>query len=190
MKELARKTRETNIEAKLLLYGSGTYNIDTSIGFFNHMLETLSKHARFDLELKCIGDIKVDFHHSVEDCGIVLGKLVYDSLFPIQNIERFGNASVVMDEACVECDLDISNRGFLFFDLDLSGKVGDFDCELVEEFFKAFSMNSGISIHIHKKRGKNNHHIIEATFKSFAVALRRACVINHNANIPSTKGIL
>ncbi|MDD6056023.1 MAG: imidazoleglycerol-phosphate dehydratase HisB [Helicobacter sp.] len=190
MKECIRETKETKISAKLEVYGSGVAKIDTKIGFFNHMLESLAKHANWDLELKCDGDLEVDFHHSVEDCGIVLGQLLKESLFPIAKVERFGNASIVMDEACVECDLDLSNRPFLFFEIPLSGKVGEFDCELVEEFFRAVVVNAGISAHIVAKRGKNQHHLIEASFKSFAVALRRACVVNEALGIPSTKGVL
>ncbi|TLD88149.1 imidazoleglycerol-phosphate dehydratase HisB [Helicobacter sp. MIT 05-5294] len=190
METLTRNTKETQITATLEVYGEGKAEIETKIGFFNHMLESLCKHANWNLQLQCIGDLEVDFHHSVEDCGIVIGSLLKSLLFPIQKIERFGNASIVMDEACVECDLDISNRPFLVFDLELDGKVGDFDCELVEEFFRAVVMNAGISAHIIKKRGKNKHHLIEAAFKAFAVALRRASAKNETLGIPSTKGVL
>ncbi|MDE5603264.1 MAG: imidazoleglycerol-phosphate dehydratase HisB [Helicobacter sp.] len=190
MESLTRTTKETNITAKLDIYGMGEANIQTGIGFFDHMLHSLCKHARWDLELFCKGDLHIDFHHSVEDCGIVIGQLLKQSLFPIQKIERFGNASIVMDESCVECDLDISNRPFLVFELDVEGKVGNFDCELIEEFFRALVFNAGISTHIIQKRGKNNHHLIEATFKAFAVAIRRASLKNENIEIPSTKGIL
>ncbi|WP_298497108.1 imidazoleglycerol-phosphate dehydratase HisB [Helicobacter sp. UBA3407] len=190
MKTLTRNTKETKITATLEVYGEGKAEISTKIGFFNHMLESLCKHANWNLKLQCVGDVEVDFHHSVEDCGIVLGALLKDSLFPIQKVERFGNASIVMDEACVECDLDLSNRPFLFFDLETRGKVGNFDCELVEEFFRAVVINAGISAHIVQKRGKNQHHLIEASFKAFAVALRRAIARNEALGIPSTKGIL
>lgn len=190
METLTRNTKETQITATLEVYGEGKAEIATKIGFFNHMLESLCKHSNWNLKLQCEGDLEVDFHHSVEDCGIVIGTLLKNSLFPIQRIERFGNASIVMDEACVECDLDLSNRPFLFFDLNVVGKVGDFDCELVEEFFRAVVVNAGISAHIVKKRGKNKHHLIEAAFKSFAVALRRAATKNDTIGIPSTKGVL
>ncbi len=190
MKSLNRKTKETNISAKLALQGSGNSNISTGIGFFNHMLESFSKHSLIDLEIDCNGDLEVDFHHSVEDCGIVIGKLLESSLYPISNIERFGFASVVMDEACVECSIDISNRAFLVFDVPLSGKIGDFDVELIEEFFKSLVCNANISVHIIYKRGKNLHHITEAVFKSVAVALRNALKQNKRIQIPSTKGIL
>lgn len=190
MKTLKRETKETSIEASLELYGSGKSSIDTGIGFFNHMLESFSKHSLIDLELKCSGDLEVDFHHSVEDCGIVIGKLLHESLYPVGNIERFGYASIVMDEACVETSLDISRRAFLVFEAPLKGKIGEFDCELVEEFFKAVVFNAVLSTHIIYKRGKNNHHIAEAIFKSFAVALRNALKTNERVSMPSTKGIL
>lgn len=196
-KKLARKTKETVIKAQLLLYGSGDSKIETGIGFFNHMLESFVKHSLIDLELNCKGDLGVDSHHSVEDCGIVLGQLLGQSLYPARNIERFGFASIVMDEACVECSLDICNRAFLVFESPFNAlgkitppKVGEFDCELVEEFFRALTSNANISAHIIFKRGKNAHHIIEATFKSFAVALRSAIKTNERVKMPSTKGVL
>ncbi len=192
---LERNTKETQIQLSLQLYGIGTSNIKTGIGFFNHMLEAFAKHALINLELICQGDLEVDMHHSVEDCGIVLGQALRKSIFPVQNIERFGNSAVVMDEACTSCDIDISNRAFLLFDMQVAqngfyGKVGDFDVELVEEFFRAVVMQAGISTHIVLQRGKNLHHIIESTFKAFAVSLRRAITKNPNIHIPSTKGCL
>ena len=190
MQTLTRHTKETQITASLEVYGNGTGEIDTGIGFFNHMLQSLCKHANWNLNLHCKGDLEVDFHHSVEDCGIVIGTLLKQSLFPLSKVERFGNASIVMDESCVECDLDLSNRPFLICEIPVSGKVGEFDCELAEEFFRAVVVNAGISAHIITKRGKNNHHLLEASFKAFAVALRRACAKNEALGIPSTKGIL
>ena len=190
MQELTRETKETNITCKIDIQGSGISNIDTGIGFFDHMLEALSKHSSIDLDIKCKGDLHVDDHHSVEDCGIVLGQLLKKEIFPISNVERYGNATVVMDEAAVSCAMDLSNRPFLVYDIELSDKVGTFDVELVEEFFHALVMNSGITCHIIFERGKNKHHIIEAAFKAFAVALRRALVENKKLGIPSTKGVL
>lgn len=190
MKSLTRTTKETNISASLNLYGSGKSSIDTGIGFFNHMLESFAKHSLIDLEIISKGDLEVDSHHSVEDCGIVIGKLLFESLYPVSNIERFGFSSIVMDEACVECSIDISNRAFFVFNAPLSGKIGDFDSELVEEFFKAIVFNSHLSAHIVFKRGKNMHHISETIFKSFAVSLRNAIKINERISIPSTKGVL
>jgi len=188
--EIKRVTKETDIFVKLDIYGVGKYNIDTGIGFFNHMLETFAKHAYFDLEIVCKGDLEIDFHHSVEDVGIVLGEALNRSIYPLKNKERFGDAIVVMDESAVESALDLSNRPFLIYEVDLTGKIGDFDCELFEEFFRAFVFNAKITAHIIKKRGKNRHHIAEATFKSLAIALRRALKESKIATIPSTKGIL
>ena len=185
-----RKTKETDITVSLNLYGTGKSNIDTGVGFLNHMLESFSKHSLIDLDVKCIGDTHIDDHHSVEDVGIVIGSLLCEALYPAKSIERFSNVAIVMDEACVECDMDLSNRPFLVFDLNLSGKVGDFDTELTEEFFRALILNSSISAHIIQKRGKNKHHIIEAAFKSVGVAIRRAITKNDRIGIPSTKDML
>lgn len=193
MQTLQRDTKETQIKADLEIYGSGKSQIKTQIGFFNHMLEAFSKHALFDLELECKGDAEVDYHHSVEDCGIVIGALLKQSIYPANGIERFGNGAVVMDEACVECDLDISNRAFLVFDTQnckYSGKIGNFDVELVEEWLRAVCFNANLSVHIYVKRGKNLHHITEAIFKVFALALRRALLKNSKITTPSTKGSL
>ena len=155
------------------------------------MLEALSKHSGIDIELMCQGDTHIDDHHSVEDCGIVIGKALKDENFPIEAVERYGNATVVMDEAAVTCALDLSNRPFLVYDnFELFGKVGSFDVELAEEFFHALVMNAGITCHIVCERGKNKHHIIEASFKALAVALRRALAPNAKIGIPSTKGVL
>jgi imidazoleglycerol-phosphate dehydratase len=190
MVEIQRVTKETDINAKLELYGSGKSNIKTDIGFFDHMLEAFTKHGLLNIELTCTGDRHVDFHHSVEDVGIVIGEALKKEIFPIENVERFGEATVVMDEAAVNCALDLSNRPFLHFEIELDGKIGDFDTELVEEFFRAVSFNAGLTVHIVALRGKNRHHIVEAAFKSFAVALRRATSKNSRVGIPSTKGIL
>ena len=189
-KELKRVTKETSIEIKADLQGSGVSKIDTGIGFFDHMLEAFSKHSFIDLEITCRGDLHVDFHHSVEDIGIVLGQILKDLLYPLQNVERFSNSVVVMDEAAVECDMDLSNRAYLVYEIEADGKIGAFDVELCEEFFRAVVVNAGISMHLIKKRGKNKHHIIEAAFKAFALSLRRALVKNDRAGTPSTKGVL
>jgi imidazoleglycerol-phosphate dehydratase len=187
---IERKTKETEIVVKLNLYGQGSAKIDTGIGFFNHMLEAFAKHAHIDLEVFCKGDREVDDHHSVEDVGIVMGQAFHKALYPVERIERYGNATVVMDEASVSCDLDVSNRGFLVFELPIGGKVGAFDVELVEEFFRAFTFNVPLTLHLIYNRGRNKHHIIEASFKALAVALRRAVAVNEKAGIPSTKGVL
>jgi imidazoleglycerol-phosphate dehydratase len=185
-----RKTKETDINLNLELNGSGQSEISTGIGFFDHMLEAFSKHSCIDLKLSCKGDTHVDFHHSVEDVGIVLGQALHEALFPVGAIERYGNATVVMDEAAVSCDLDISNRPFLVYELALWDKIGEFDTELVEEFFRAVVFNAHLSVHLIQQRGKNRHHIVEAAFKAFAVALRRALLANERIKVPSTKGVL
>ncbi|WP_457747839.1 imidazoleglycerol-phosphate dehydratase HisB [Sulfurimonas sp.] len=185
-----RKTKETNITISLDLNGTGKSSISTGVGFLDHMLESFSKHSLIDLDISCKGDTHIDDHHSVEDVGIVLGGLLAEAIYPVKNMERFGSANIVMDEACVSCDLDLSNRPFLVYELNVHGKVGQFDTELVEEFFRAFVLNSRISAHIIELRGKNKHHIIEAAFKSVAVALRRAAAKNDRVGTPSTKGKL
>jgi len=185
-----RKTKETNITISLDINGTGKSNIKSGVGFLDHMLESFSKHSLIDLNIVCKGDTHIDDHHSVEDIGIVLGSLIGEAIYPVKNMERFGSANIVMDEACVSCDLDLSNRPFIVYELDVSGKVGNFDTELVEEFFRAFVLNARISTHIIELRGKNKHHIIEAAFKSLAVALRRATAKNSRVGIPSTKDVL
>jgi imidazoleglycerol-phosphate dehydratase len=185
-----RTTKETDITISLDIDGSGKSDINTGVGFLDHMLESFSKHSLIDLKIECKGDTHIDDHHSVEDVGIVLGALLAEAIYPVKEMERFGSANIVMDEACVSCDLDLSNRPFLVFELDVNGKVGQFDTELVEEFFRAFVLNARISMHMIELRGKNKHHIIEAAFKSVAVALRRATTKNTRVGIPSTKDVL
>lgn len=187
-----RATKETKIELELELYGRGSAQIQTGIGFFDHMLSAFVKHAWIDLSLRCEGDLQVDFHHSVEDCGIVLGSAIKEAIYPAQNIERFGDSVVVMDEAAVSAALDFSNRAFLVFDCPSlkRGKIGEFDAELVEEFFRALAFNANLTLHISQIRGENLHHVAEAAFKAFAVAFRRAININERAGVPSTKGVL
>ena len=189
MTQIKRETKETKIEISVELNGSGKYNISTGIGFFDHMLETLSKHSGIDMEIFCEGDIDVDFHHTVEDVGIVLGEALHKEIFPISNIERFSNAVAILDEAAVECDLDIGGRPYLVYELPLEGSVREFDMELVEEFFKSLAFNFKIAVHLIMKRGKNRHHIVESAFKSFAVALRRGLEYRIDET-PSTKGVL
>lgn len=190
MIEITRKTKETDISVKFELYGSGKNEISTGIGFFDHMLSAFAKHSLIDLELVCKGDLDIDAHHSVEDCGIVLGQAFAQALYPVGNIERFGECVMVMDEASVRSALDISGRSFLVFKAKMKDKIGEFDSELVREFFQAFASNAKITLHIEKLRGKNAHHIAEAIFKSVAVAFRRAVLKNERVNMPSTKGVL
>ena len=187
---MQRKTKETDISLELEIYGSGKSEISTGIGFFDHMLEAFCKHALFDMKLVCKGDLHVDFHHSVEDVGIVIGQALREKIYPISGVERFGEATVVMDEAAVNCALDLSNRPFLVYESISDGKVGEFDVELANEFFQALAFNAAITLHIAKIRGRNSHHILEASFKACAVALRRALAKNARVGVPSTKGVL
>ena len=187
---MQRKTKETDISLELEIYGSGKAEISTGIGFFDHMLEAFCKHALFDMKLVCKGDLHVDFHHSVEDVGIVIGQALREKIYPLSGVERFGEATVVMDEAAVNCALDLSNRPFLVYESINEGKVGEFDIELADEFFQALAFNAAITLHIAKIRGRNSHHILEASFKACAVALRRALAKNARVGVPSTKGVL
>ncbi len=190
MIKIERKTKETDIKIELNVYGEGKSEIATGVAFLDHMLESFSKHSLMDINISCKGDTHIDDHHSVEDIGISLGQAIKKAIYPISKVERFGSAAIVMDEACVECDLDLSNRPFLVYEVEVDGKVGSFDTELVEEFFRAITFNAGLTAHIIMKRGKNKHHIIEAAFKSLAVALRRATTVNERMGVPSTKGVL
>ena len=190
MTTIDRKTKETNIQCTLDIHNNGKTNIHTGIGFFDHMLEAFCKHSGMSMDLTCIGDLHIDGHHSVEDCGIVIGSALKKEIFPIKEVERYANATVVMDEAAVKCALDLSNRAYLIYQVNVSGMIGSFDTQLVEEFFHALLMNAGITSHIIQERGKNRHHIIEAAFKSFGVALRRSLQPNKKLGVPSTKGIL
>jgi imidazoleglycerol-phosphate dehydratase len=189
MTEIKRETKETKIEIKINLEGNGNSDISTGVGFFDHMLEAFAKHSGIDLEVFCDGDVYVDYHHTVEDVGIVLGEALHREVYPVENIERFANAVAVLDEAAVECDLDVGGRAYLVYDLPREGVIKDFDMELVEEFFKSLVFNFKIAAHIIYKRGTNKHHIVESAFKSFAVALRRALAYRQSG-IPSTKGVL
>ena len=186
---LKRETKETKISVKLNLYGTGISTIDTGVPFLDHMLEAFSKHSRIDLEVECVGDTHIDDHHSVEDIGIVIGQALNKVIYPVHDIERFGSATILMDEASVSCDIDLSNRAYLLFELPVEGKVGNFDVELVEEFFKALTFNLPLTLHLVTNRGRNKHHLIESSFKALAVSLRRA-ITKNNFGIPSTKGKL
>ncbi|ACO03794.1 MAG TPA: imidazoleglycerol-phosphate dehydratase HisB [Persephonella sp.] len=189
---IKRETKETQIELSLNLDGSGKYSIDTPVGFLNHMLETFSKHSLIDLEVLASGDVHVSHHHTVEDVGIVLGMAVKEALGDKKGIRRFGYAIVPMDEALSLCSIDISGRPLLFYDdLGLRGKITNFDFELMEEFFKGFTLYSGITVHLKALSGKNLHHIAESLTKSLAVALRQAIEIDpRRKDTPSTKGSL
>ena len=187
--EIKRKTKETDIELALNLDGKGKNGIDTKIGFLNHMLELFSVHSSFDLTVKCAGDIDVDFHHSAEDIAICLGKAFKDALGDKKGIARFSDRVIPMDESAAMVALDISGRAFLNFEGGLSGKIGDFDGELIEEFLRAFAMNAGVNLYIKVLKQGNLHHTAEAIFKALAKTLSDAVKIVSD-KIPSSKGIL
>ena len=191
--EINRKTAETQIKLVLDLDGTGKSNIDTGCGFLDHMLTLFSSHSRFDLEVNCKGDVQVDYHHTAEDIGIVLGCALKECLGSKKGIYRYGDIFLPMDEALVLAAVDISGRGALSFNVDVpTEKVGDFDCELVEEFMLAFVRSAEITLHLNKISGKNTHHIFEAVFKGLARALKKACATDPSLGdeIPSSKGVL
>ncbi|MDR1939926.1 MAG: imidazoleglycerol-phosphate dehydratase HisB [Clostridiales bacterium] len=187
--ERTRKTKETDVSIKINLDGNGEGAIGTGMGFFDHMLDLFRVHGGFDVDISCKGDINVDYHHSVEDVAIVLGECVRTALGDKKGIRRYACAVIPMDEALAQVALDVSGRPFLVFNAHLSGKSGEFDLELVEEFMRAFSYNAGATLHINLVYGSNGHHIAEAIFKAFARALSDAVKIVGD-KIPSSKGIL
>ena len=191
--EINRKTNETDISLRLELDGSGVSKINTGCGFLDHMLTLFASHGRFDLEIVCSGDTNVDYHHSVEDIGIALGKAFCAALGEKRGIMRYGDTVLPMDEALIMSAVDISGRSFLGYGLQIpSARAGSFDTELVEEFFLGFVRNAALTLHIKQLNGTNSHHIIEGTFKSVARALRKAVAVDPSLNgeIPSTKGAL
>ena len=191
--KIVRKTAETDITLSLNLDGSGSSAINSGCGFLDHMLTLLAKHARFDLEVTCVGDVQVDYHHPVEDIGICLGKAFAEAIGDKKGIVRYGDTILPMDEALILSALDISGRGESYYELDIPAqKVGDFDTELCEEFWRAFARDAGITLHLTQLAGKNSHHIIEGAFKSVARSLRTAVSIDaaFASDIPSTKGSL
>ena len=191
--EINRKTAETDISLKLDIDGMGENKIDTGCGFLDHMLTLFSRHGGFDLELKCIGDTNVDYHHTVEDIGIVLGKALNEALGEMRGIKRYGSFILPMDKSLILSAVDISGRSYLGFRLNIpTQRVGDFDTELVREFFEAFVRNANITLHISQLEGYNSHHIIEGAFKSVARSLKEAVAIEERFKnqIPSTKGVL
>lgn len=189
---ITRITKETDIQATLLLDGSGSYEIQTGVGFFNHMLEGFARHGFFDLTLSCRGDLDVDCHHTVEDCGIVLGTAIREALGDKKGIKRFGNCILPMDESLVLCALDLSGRPYLVFDAEFTQeRVGDLDTEMVKEFFYAISYACGMNLHIKVLTPGNHHHMIEAMFKAFAKALDEAVQYDSRiTDVLSTKGSL
>ena len=191
--QINRKTAETDIMLSLNLDGTGKSEIDTGCGFLNHMLNLFAKHGRFDLAVKCVGDVDVDDHHTAEDIGICLGDAFAEALGDMRGIVRYGNVTLPMDEALILSAVDISGRGKFVHDLKIpTEKVGTFDTELVFEFFEAFVRRANMTLHVRELAGENSHHIIEGAFKSVARSLRMAVKIDPETadEIPSTKGVL
>ena len=190
---LSRQTNETDIRLTLALDGRGEARIDTGVGFLDHMLELLARHGRLDLEILCRGDLKVDFHHTTEDVGSCLGQAIAEALGDKRGIRRYGSQLLPMDEALALCALDLSGRSCLRFTADFpSQKIGDFDTELVREFFEALSRSAAMTLHLKMLDGFNSHHMAEALFKAFGRALREAVSLDEKfpEDIPSTKGVL
>src|SRR5665213_2607377 len=191
--EIARSTTETSIKASVNLDGTGTFAVKTGVGFFDHMMEQLARHSLIDIEIAAKGDLHIDDHHTVEDAGIALGQAVAKALGERKGIRRYGSCDLPMDEALSRCAIDVSGRPFLFFKVNFpTAKIGTFDTELVREWFQAFAMNAGITLHIENVYGANSHHIAESCFKALARALRDALEIDprQQNRIPSTKGTL
>ena len=191
--EIARSTTETSIKAAVNLDGTGAYAVKTGVGFFDHMMEQLARHSLIDIEITAKGDLHIDDHHTVEDAGIALGQAVAKALGERKGIRRYGSCDLPMDEALSRCAIDVSGRPFLIFKVNFpTAKIGTFDAELVREWFQAFAMNAGITLHIENAYGANSHHIAESCFKALARALRDALEIDprQQNRIPSTKGTL
>ena len=190
---ITRKTAETEITVEINLDGSGTYDNETGVGFFDHMLDQLARHSLIDMTIRCAGDTHIDDHHSVEDVGIALGQALTEALGDKRGIRRYGACLLPMDDALVRAALDLSGRPYLVWEMDLpTPKIGQFDTELVREFFQAFSTHGGITLHVTALNGINSHHMAEAAFKSVARSLREAVEPDPRKAdaIPSTKGAL
>ena len=190
---IERKTRETEIMVSLDLDGTGDYDVDTGIGFLDHMLEALSRHAMMDLKVRAQGDLHIDFHHTTEDTGIVIGQAIAKALGDFKGIRRFGEATIPMDETLTRCAIDVSNRPYLIWKVNFTKpKLGEMDTELFKEWFQAVAQNAGITLHVENLYGENNHHIVESCFKAFARALRSAVERDERLgdSFASTKGVL
>ena len=191
--DITRKTKETSIKVELNIDGKGQYKIDTGIGFLDHMLEQLSRHSLIDLKVAAEGDLHIDFHHTTEDTGIVIGEAVREALGDFKGLTRYGSATIPMDETCTRVSLDVSQRPYLIWKVAFTKpKLGDMDTELFKEWFQAFAQAAGITLHIENLYGENNHHIVESCFKGLARALREAIEIDPRKSdtVPSTKGVL
>ena len=188
--EVVRETKETKVEIRLDLDGSGTTDIDTGVPFFDHMLDQLGRHGRLDLTVKTTGDLHIDAHHTVEDTGIALGQALAQALGDKAGVERFGDATVPIDEALVRCSVDLSGRPYLVYEADTPVElVGTYETTLTKHFFEALVANARLTLHVTKLSGEGSHHIQEAVFKAVAVALRRALAVT-GSGVPSTKGSL
>jgi len=190
---ISRKTNETSIEVDLNLDGTGNYAVSTGIGFLDHMLEQLSRHSLIDLNVKAVGDLHIDQHHTTEDSGIAIGEALAKALGDKRGIARYGSAYAPMDETLTRCALDISGRPWLVFKADFgTPRLGEWDTELIEHWFHSFAQGAGITLHIENLYGSNNHHVVESCFKALARALRQAVEIDPRKadSIPSTKGML
>jgi len=190
---LSRKTRETDIQVEVTLDGSGKSEISTGVGFFDHMLDQIARHSLIDLKIQAKGDLHIDFHHTVEDVGIALGQAIRQALGDLKGITRYADVHLPMDETLTRVAIDISGRAFLVFRTEFhTPKIGEFDTQLVREFFQAFAMNAGLTLHVETLYGINDHHISESCFKGLARALRIAVSIDErqSGRVPSTKGTL
>lgn len=189
---IVRKTKETDIRVELMLDGAGLYQVTTGIPFFDHMLESFAKHGLFDLELSAKGDVEVDFHHTIEDCGIALGQAFRSALGNAAGIRRYGSFVLPMAEAKVEVSIDVSNRPYVVYQVDLGNRmILDFDASLVEDFVRAFAQHAGLDLHVNRSYGESPHHVVEAIFKGMARALRIAMEIDpRQQGLPTVKGAL
>ena len=189
---IERNTKETQIQVEIALDGSGVYEIDTGVAFFDHMLESFSRHALFDLKIKAKGDLDVDTHHTIEDVGIVMGQAFREALGSAVGIRRFGQTTLPMAESKVDVTVDVSNRPFLLYRVDLvNDRIGSFDATLTEDFLQALSQNAGLDLHVELRYGRNPHHVVEAIFKGLARALRAAVEMDpKQSGLPTVKGAL
>ncbi len=189
---IERNTKETQIQVEIALDGSGVYEIDTGVAFFDHMLESFSRHALFDLKIKATGDLDVDTHHTIEDVGIVMGQAFREALGSAVGIRRFGQTTLPMAESKVDVTVDVSNRPFLLYRVELvNDRIGSFDATLTEDFLQALSQNAGLDLHVELRYGRNPHHVVEAIFKGLARALRAAVEMDpKQSGLPTVKGAL
>jgi len=191
--KIERNTKETRIAVEVNIDGTGVYDVETGIGFLDHMLEQLSRHSLMDLTVRAEGDLHIDFHHTTEDTGIAIGEAVSQALGDRKGIERYGSAVIPMDETCTRVALDMSNRPYLIWKVEFTRpKLGDMDTELFKEWFQAFAQAAGLTLHVETLYGDNNHHIVESAYKGLARAFRTAITFDERALgvVPSTKGVL